>query len=131
MASEDISSALGADLYVGDGDFQLAGNGDIALVAQLDMVSQRLYLECLPDAGAVLLHPELGAGLASAVQEPLTQELTDTLASSIKRIIGSDPAVTAVQDVVVEQPQPKVLQITPVVTLVGGLSVPLQLPKVT
>jgi hypothetical protein len=130
VASDDISAALGADLFIGGGDFQLAGNGDIALVSQLDMVSQRLYLECLPDAGGVLLHPELGAGLASAVQEPLTQELADTLASSVERIVSSDPAVTSVQEVVVEQPQPKALQVTPVVTLVGGLAVPLQLPKV-
>lgn len=131
MATTDIAAALGADIYLAPGDIAFTRTGDLQLVQQLDLISQRLFLCCLPDPNGILMHPATGAGLASTVQQPMSQHTSDVLAANVGQQVAQDPAVTTVQEVTIDMTSdPKEIDVTPVVQLVGGLTVQLPMPAV-
>lgn len=114
------SPALGADIDLRSNDIQWSSGGDIAMVAGLGVVQQRLFLRAITTPGTLLNHADFGMGLAAQVEEPLTDEAQATLTALISDQCALDPAVASVESVTLTQPQIGTLQIQVQVTLVGG-----------
>lgn len=95
----DLTTALGCDMDISQGDFTLSSYNDLQLVAGLAKASQAIYLRAVTEPGTLLFHPEYGMGLGGLVAEPLTTDRQSEVIDLVSQQVALEPWCASVSAV--------------------------------